>query len=250
MFVVSWDKYAPYYDWENAPTMGRRDVAFWKQFASKRGRGLELGCGTGRLLLPLARAGVSLVGIDLSSGMLARARERLRRVTRGRRPRLVRGDIRTMPFPASQFAYAFAPYGVLQSLTSDEDFDATLVETARVLKPGGRFGFELVPDLPNWDAYQRQVRFEGRLGASRVTLVESVRQDRRRGVTIFDEEFSTRTGRKVRHDRFSLTFRTLAMPVVLSRLGQAGLTIEKVYGDYRGGAWTDEAHVWIVMARR
>ena len=70
-----WDEYAPFYDWENARTLGRRDVPFWRRVAFEaEGRVLELGCGTGRVSLPLARAGVSLVGIDRSAPMLSRAR--------------------------------------------------------------------------------------------------------------------------------------------------------------------------------
>src|SRR5713226_6865939 len=69
-----WDQYAPFYDWENARTLGRRDVPFWRRVAREaRGPVLELGCGTGRVSLPLTRAGVTLVGIDRSSQMLARA---------------------------------------------------------------------------------------------------------------------------------------------------------------------------------
>src|SRR5947207_12127166 len=78
-----WDDYAPFYDWENARTVGRRDVAFWCDLA--RGRGgpvLELGCGTGRILAPLARHAATLAGVDRSDPMLARARRRLRRTPR------------------------------------------------------------------------------------------------------------------------------------------------------------------------
>src|SRR5262245_35861790 len=65
-----WDDYAPFYDWENARTLGRRDVPFWRRLTmGARGRVLELGCGTGRVSRPLARAGVSLVGIDRSDAM-------------------------------------------------------------------------------------------------------------------------------------------------------------------------------------
>src|SRR6476469_7336363 len=84
-----WDAYAPFYDWENARTLGRRDVAFWSRVAARaRGAVLELGCGTGRISLPLARAGVRLVGVDRSEQMLARARRRvLTYVRRSREPR-------------------------------------------------------------------------------------------------------------------------------------------------------------------
>ena len=100
-----WDEYAPFYDWENARTLGRRDVPFWRRFAlNAAGHVLELGCGTGRITLPLARAGVRIVGIDRSAPMLARARRRLHRGRHAARVQLVRGDIRQLPFPQSLFA--------------------------------------------------------------------------------------------------------------------------------------------------
>ena len=75
-----WDEYAPFYDWENAQTVARRDVAFWRRLAgAQTGPIIELGCGTGRILLPLARDGVQVIGVDLSLPMLDRARQRLRR---------------------------------------------------------------------------------------------------------------------------------------------------------------------------
>ena len=53
-----WDDYAPFYDWENAQTLDRRDVRFWQRMAAQAGgRVLELGCGTGRVTIPVARTG-------------------------------------------------------------------------------------------------------------------------------------------------------------------------------------------------
>src|SRR3989442_4819672 len=72
-----WDQYAPFYDWENARTLGRRDVPFWRRIArGADGRVLELGCGTGRVSLPLAKAGVDLLGVDRSARMLDRAQRK------------------------------------------------------------------------------------------------------------------------------------------------------------------------------
>src|SRR5919107_4727113 len=108
-----WDDYAPFYDWENAQTLARRDVPFWQRLAAAQdGRVLELGCGTGRLTVPVARAGAQIVGLDRSAAMLARARQRLRRSRAA--ALLLRGDIRHLPFRTrAKFALVMAPYGML-----------------------------------------------------------------------------------------------------------------------------------------
>ena len=249
--VDGWDDYAPFYDWENARTMGRRDVAYWARVAkATRGRVLELGCGTGRVLIPLARVSRRVTGLDFSDAMLARARVRVARLKRAHRPRLIRGDMRQLPFADASFATVIAPYGVLQSLTGDADLASALRETARVLKSGGRLVIDLVPDLTSWESYQKQTRFRGRMSGKPITLVESVRQDCARGLTMFDEEFRVGRGRTARAHRFTLTFRTLPMPEMLSRIEEAGFEIDAVHGTYRGRAWTPDSDVWIIQARK
>ena len=273
-----WDEYAPFYDWENARTLGRRDVPFWRNLAiHAAGPVLELGCGTGRIALPLGRAGVTLVGIDRSEAMLARARARVKRSSMAGRVQLIRGDIRHLPFasyapqgrlkaaPArtrigaatftrpGPFAMVMAPYGVLQSLLRERDLAATLASVHDVLEPGGRFGVELVADLPSWEEYRKRVSLTGwrqRRGGAHVTLVETVRQDRARKLTIFDQEFIERRGRHRRSRTFSLTFRTLTVPQMARRLEKAGFVVDALLGDYRGAPWDPRADVWVILARR
>ena len=161
-----WDAYAPFYDWENAQTVARRDVAFWQRLAmANDGPVLELGCGTGRVSLPVVRVGARLVGVDLSIPMLTRARQRLARSRLSSRALLVRADIRQLPFGSRNgFGLAMAPYGILQSLTRERDLKATLESVHRVMRPGGLFGIDLVPDLPRWSEYQRRTSLQGRRG--------------------------------------------------------------------------------------
>jgi ubiquinone/menaquinone biosynthesis C-methylase UbiE len=247
-----WDDYAPFYDWENTRTVARRDVPFWQRLAAaQEGRVLELGCGTGRIALPVANAGVDLIGIDRSAPMLDRARRRLRRVNAGR-VRLVRGDIRFLPFRSRPgFGLVMAPYGILQSLTRDRDLHDTLAAVHRVLRRGGLFAVDLVPDLPRWAEYRRRVSLKGRGGrGTHLTLIESVRQDRRTRRTIFGQEYIVRRGRNRRVHRFSLTFRTLSVPQVSKRLERAGFRVRAVLGDYHGGPWDQRADVWIIIAER
>jgi SAM-dependent methyltransferase len=245
-----WEDYAPFYDWENARTVARRDVAFWKGLAQQQsGRVLELGCGTGRLALPLMKAGVDLVGIDRSAAMLSRARTKARRARLSDRVRFVRGDIRRLPFRSRPgFGMVMAPYGMLQSLTSESDLKATLASVARVIRRDGVFGIDLVPDLPRWSEYKRRVTLSGSRDArTHLTLRETVRQDRRRHLTMFDQEYVERRDGTRRVHRFELTFRTLTVPQMRRRLEHAGFRIRAVLGDYRGGPWHPEADVWIML---
>jgi SAM-dependent methyltransferase len=271
-----WDEYAPFYDWENARTLGRKDLPFWQRIlAQAEGRVLELGCGTGRLSLPLSRGGARLVGVDRSSSMLARlmsrargpsgggSRRETRRDTRrdtrhraplSRQPRtpgLVRADIRALPFVEGAFQTILAPYGMLQSLIFERDLQATLSSVAHALQPGGLFGIDLVPDVPKWPEYRERVQLRGRTSSGRhLTLIESVRQDKRRRRTIFRQRYVERCGGTSTEHCFDLTFRTLPVPQITRRLERLGFEIEAVLGDYRGRPWDQRADVWIVLARK
>jgi ubiquinone/menaquinone biosynthesis C-methylase UbiE len=192
------------------------------------------------------------VGIDRSAEMLARGRLRMRRARLQDRLRLVRGDIRSLPFRSRPgFDLVMAPFGILQSLTRDRDLSDTLLSVARVLRRGGLVGIDLVPDLPRWSEYEGRTSLAGTRGrGTRLTLVESVRQDRKRRLTIFDHEYIERRGRTRRIHRVSLTFRTLSVPQMVRRLETAGFRIKAVLGDYRGGPWDSRADVWIILAEK
>ena len=247
-----WDAYAAFYDWENAQTVRRRDVAFWQRLAAAaEGPVLELGCGTGRISLPLAKSGASLVGIDRSAPMLARARRRLARANIADRTLLVRGDIRSLPFRSRRFPLVIAPYGILQSLVRERDLAAALASIASAIRKGGRLGIDLVPDLPRWSEYDRKTTLSGRMGRNTtVTLVESVRQERARKLTIFDQHYVTHRKGMRRDHQFSLTFRTVSVPGMSRRLERAGFRVDAVLGDYRGGPWDARADVWVILASK
>jgi SAM-dependent methyltransferase len=248
-----WDDYARFYDWENHQTMGRRDVRFWQRLGARTaGPVLELGCGTGRVAVPVARAGARVVGIDRSASMLDRARKRLRRAKLDGSLQLVRGDVRSLPFPDATFGLVAAPYGILQSLLDDATLDAALASAFSVLRTGGILGVDLVSDLISWAEYDRRVKLRGRAGRGEtwITLIESVRQDRARGLTMFDQEFVERRGQVSRSHRFSLAFRTVSVEEMSARLERHGFRVSAVLGDYEGGPWDSRADVWLILAAR
>lgn len=248
-----WDDYAPYYDWENRQTVGRRDIPFWKRLAAAvDGAILELGCGTGRVALPVAQHGPVVVGIDRSASMLDRARRRVRRAKLQSRVKLIRGDIRHLPFPDKTFPLVMAPYGILQSLLDETLLKDTLNDVRRVLARDGLFGLELVADLPAWDEYSQRRTLRSARGphGRPIHLIESVKQDRRNQITRFEQEFVEGRGRTATRKKFRLAFRNLTVPQMVQRLEKAGLEVASLLGDYQGGPWDLRAEVWIILARR
>ena len=247
-----WDEYAPFYDWENAQTLGKRDVPFWRRLArAVTGPVLELGCGTGRITFPLARDGVHIVGIDRSGAMLLRAARRKRRLRKPQPIDLVRGDIRHLPFPDGTFPLVIAPYGILQSLLREKDLAATLGSVHDVLASDGIFGLELVADLPAWREYASRVTLRGkRRNGARISLTESVRQDRKKKLTLFDQVYEERHRGEVTRKQFTLTFRTLTVHQMAARLQKAGFEAVTLLGDYQGAPWDLRAEAWILLAQK
>ena len=140
------------------PYRERQDIAFFVEAAANAGGPvLELGCGTGRVLIPTARAGVSVVGFDLSPDMLAVCRRRLDTEPAAvrSRVRLVQGDMRDFEL-GEAFHLVTMPFRPFQHLLTVEDQLSCLGSVRRHLVDGGR----LILDLfnPSLDALTSPTR--------------------------------------------------------------------------------------------
>ncbi|WP_298403116.1 class I SAM-dependent methyltransferase [uncultured Chloroflexus sp.] len=130
---IAFDKIADVYDAQrgHSPEVA---IAIGQAIVSQTGIGaqvLEIGIGSGRIALPTAAAGAQVTGIDLSTAMLATARERAAQA--GVPLRLVKADAQTLPFTTATFDAALAVH-VLHLLS---DWRTALAEMVRVVKPGG-----------------------------------------------------------------------------------------------------------------
>ncbi len=118
------------------------DVAFYLAMARRlRGPVLELACGTGRVALPLARAGFDVTGLDRAPAMLAIARAKLR-ATPIPGLRLVRGSMTRFTL-SRRFALVVIAFRAFQHLLSVRDQRACLKHVRRHLRPNGRLVIHL-----------------------------------------------------------------------------------------------------------
>lgn len=119
------------------------DVSMYEQFA-RRGElpSLELGVGTGRVALHLARNGLHVVGLDASPAMLSRLEARLDPET-APRLRLVAGDMRDFDLAPQKFDLVYCAANSFQHLLTHDDQLAALRCVARHLAPGGLFVAEM-----------------------------------------------------------------------------------------------------------
>jgi len=127
------------------PYREQPDVAFYVEAAVESGGPvLEVGCGTGRVLIPTARAGIEIVGLDLSQSMLEVCRASLSHEPDEvqRRARLVSGDMRAFEL-GQAFRLATIPFRPFQHLTTVEDQLACLACIRRHLVEGGRLILDL-----------------------------------------------------------------------------------------------------------
>ena len=120
------------------------DVAYYVQLAQKRGRVLEYGVGNGRIALPIARTGASLVGIDHSRPMVEDLKRRLKEEPAEVRKRVVvkRADMRTASL-GERFPLVICPFNTAQHLYERADMEAWLARVTEHLEPRG----ELVLDV-------------------------------------------------------------------------------------------------------
>jgi len=121
----------------------RDDLPFYTRLAADVGSPvLELGAGTGRVTEALARAGHSVVAVERSAAMLARARPRLAGAGLLDSVRLVEGDMRDLSLP-ERFSLVIAPFNTLMHAYTLDDQDRTMGVVAAHLDNAGVFAFDL-----------------------------------------------------------------------------------------------------------
>jgi SAM-dependent methyltransferase len=138
------------------PYRDRPDIGFYIHAAKEIGGPvLEVGCGTGRILIPTARVGIEILGLDLSPSMLNVCRERLLEESEEVRARvqLIEADMRDFKLERA-FRLVTIPFRPFQHLTTVEDQLSCLGCIHRHLVEGGRLIFDIFN--PSLEALTRE----------------------------------------------------------------------------------------------
>jgi len=153
------------------------DVEFYRGLAREAGGSvLELGCGSGRVLLPIARDGFACTGLDSSDAMLGE----LARKSPPENLRCVRGTMQDFDFGSQRFPLIFSAFRSFQHLLTVEDQLSCLQAVRRHLAPGGRFAFDVfAPKLERIAVFDEKEFEEARWRDGEVEIVRwaSVRRD-------------------------------------------------------------------------
>lgn len=247
------DRFARYYDDDYRDY--EADIDAILELANEQGGAVvELGCGTGRVLLPLAQMGARVTGIDLSPALLAVARRKLT-AAGAASATLIEGDLRQSLLPAGSANFAICTSNTLMHITSPEEQQQVLDEAYRILAPGGLLLIDLFnPDLERLFAVAGVQEFADRWHTSdgAEVIKWSVRQvdpATQTQETLFIYEEIARDG---------TVLRTIC-PFVLRYLWRnegelmlraAGFAVEEVWGDFDGSEHESGSEHLIFLARK
>lgn len=231
----NYDVIAPFYDYEHAHFS--EDLDLYHNFAEAcGGKILELACGSGRALLPLARDGYTLTGVDTSASMLAIARQRLQEEGLLSRCTLAQQDMCALQLE-QKFRLAFIALGSFAHITSRTQQQRALASIRAHLSPGGTF----IIDISNADARYLedlggQMLHQGtwtREDGSYLThfLTPATSSDRHllELTHFYDQYQQNGTVQRTISTMHLYLFERAEMELLLE---QAGFQVKDVYGDY------------------
>ena len=212
---------------------------------------LELACGTGRVTIPLAQAGVDVVGVDLSPSMLAIAGEKVAELAEDVRNRvqLVEGDMRSfyVDTPGGEkFGMAMIPYRSFCHILTPEDQARVLERMRDHLVDDGRLIINIFDPRLDWiledssypeSPLRKHHEFNHPDTGNRVVIWDTRRYDLERQLIDEDRIFEEidRDGVVIQRSYAKWSLRWTYRHEMEYLLRLSGFKIEAVYGDFNRG---------------
>ena len=231
-----------------SPQLGA-DVDFYRGLARETGGPvLELGCGTGRVLLEIARDGLACTGLDASQAMLDVARSKASQPA----PRWIHAAMQEFDLGGERFRLIFSAFRAFQHLYTVEEQLSCLACVRVHLAPGGRFAFDVFqPRLERLcldeEPEEEDLRFrQGDEEVVRYARVSRERAAQLLHVTMRYERW--RGGRVVANEetRFQMRwFHRFELEHLMARAGFDGV---RIYGDFDRSPVARASPAFVVVA--
>lgn len=225
---------AKYYDHTYAALRGSSgDAEFYRTLAQECGGPvLELGCGTGRVLGPIARDGLACTGLDASAGML----EVCRRTHPLANLRLVQSRMQCFDLRGDRFRLIFAAFRAVQHLYTVGDQLECLAAVRRHMAPGGRFAFDVfTPRLERVAVEDEAESEDARFQQDGMEVARYARVHRDRTAQLMDVWFRyecRRDGTALREEHVHIRMRYFFRFELEHLLARAGFTEVTFYGGF------------------
>ncbi len=235
----------------------RADVRWYRDLAARvlggPGDILELGCGSGRVTVPLARDGHRVLALDQSAPMLAALEDRRARLAPALRARIepVAGDLLGFSL-RRRFGLIIAAFNVLEHLYTRVELDAALRAVRRHLAPGGVFAFDVQLPDPGWlarDPTRRwaRTRFTHPTTRERVWYSTSHDYDPVSQIALIRLYYEPENGGA---EQVVLLSQRKYFPAELEALiTHAGLSVVERNGDFRGAPLGPRAESQVLVCR-
>ncbi len=252
----AFDQTAEFYDDDMGLSAPPGDVNFYLSQAERTGRPvLELGCGTGRITIPLVKAKHEVEGIDASPPMLSVLRAKVEnQLTSKERARLglCEADMRDYD-PGRRFALVFCPYSSFNYLLEHSEQITVLEKVRAHLTPGGRFVLDmfvphydllLLPDEHVFEDYKR-VLPDGSL----MERVKTIHKDLTNQINVITRtyRFFNTDGSEIRRVATQEKIRYFFHSEMRLLLHHCGFCVEEEYGDFQGFPYRYEARTMIFV---
>ena len=252
---IDFDAFARFYDDDYRGYDA--DIPLVVQTARTAGRAaLELGCGTGRVLIPLADAGCDLVGIDTSAALLAIARRKAAQRNYASRIRLAQADMTSFQLSQTAFDFVFVVSNTLMHLATQADQRAALARARRHLRVGGLLLIDLFnPDIDYLQSIsgvqELADRWEDEKSGAQVLKWTTRRLDATRQIqeTLFIYEEIFPDGRAAQ-TRLAFPLRYWRPDEGVRLLEKAGFAVDDLLGGFDGSPYHQDSERLIFIARK
>jgi SAM-dependent methyltransferase len=225
------------------------DIPFWiRETAKMRGKVLELASGTGRVSMPLLRAGVDLTCVDSSHEMLAILREKVERESMA--CSIVEMDISELSLPL-QYDFIFIPFNTFSEITDWRKQREVLTRVRHHLAENGEFVCTLrnpAVAIAGLDGNEEIVGTFPLDGTNSLVVKRRMSRDSAPAVAhgIQTYEFHDEAGRTVDRRSIEVSFCLPGKEEFEGMAAQAGLTVQMLYGDYNYTKFKSEESPYMI----